>query len=524
MLSVLCARAPESESLKPSGDEKVVFGLHEDTDYCLTWGAPQPGDRLYIDDVEVPADHHGRCAWRPEFYAGRVRVELVRTSGSCERFWLDVGPSVSKSGYDSFIAMVEDIRTADAALLGGESAASLLFGRYGREGLFTEDILFSRIQTYLPQFLDAVQRLMRSLHQALAMEMQVLPLSRVRRLTTSALRDRRLATIIGGCLATDSDYFDVHLRGRAPVRTFDTPANQALVTLMRRLQGAVGRLILGIQEERLGVDRTSHALRKPRRLALLQAFDEKLRRLLVSSPFDAVRRSGVTAAGLTQIAAHPGYSRAYSLGSLALNTFVQGDGERDLLHTAPSWGIYETWCYLRTVNGFASAVGASVERIAAGSSPVSADLGYRCKLADGIALEFLFQAVFPAGSPAGNRTGYSISRERRPDILVVRREADKVSCMVLDAKWRSGRNNVLEAMESAHIYHDSLRLGLLAPELAVLLLPGKAAVPSLEAKAFQQQHGVGAISEVNPAGSGVSVLLDLLTTFAGGQTQLQCSG
>lgn len=499
----------------------MVSGLHEDTDYHLAWGAHQPGDRLFIDDVEVPIGDDGRCAWRPEFYAGRVRADLVRTGGNSDRFWLDVGPSKSKSGHDAFMEMVQEIRTFDAALLGGDTAGTFLFGRHGRDGLLTDDILLSRFRTYLPLFLDAVDGLMRALHESLSMHTQVLPLSRVRRLSPSTLHDRRVAALIGGGVGDSSDHSDMHIRAHAPVKTYDTPANQALVALMRRLQGSLGRLMGAVEGGLLGVDLDCQSPRKARRLSLLRPLDDRLRRILATSPFDQVRRTGVTAAGLTQIAAHPVYSRAYALGCRAINTSVQGEDTTDLLHAAPSWGIYETWCYLRTIQAFGAAVGVPVEPMTAGDRPVSSDLAHRCQLPGGVTIEFLFQAMFPAGAPAGNRTGYSISRERRPDILVVKRRADKVSCLVLDAKWRSGRAYVLDAMASAHIYHDSLRVCERAPGLAVLLLPSAAAVPSLEAISFQEQHGVGTISNFSPGSSGVDVIVDLLARFASAQAEEQ---
>jgi hypothetical protein len=222
----------------------------------------------------------------------------------------------------------------------------------------------------------------------------------------------------------------------------------------------------------------------------------------------------VTAAGLTQVAANPTYSRAYSLGSRALDTGVYGEDSSELLHAAHSWGIYETWCYLHTVQEFAHETGATVEEMSPSTAAVSSLLAHRLKLPGGIDLLFHFQALFPSGSASGGRVGYSISRERRPDVVVTREVGRERRWLVLDAKWRSGRDNVLQAMESAHIYHDSLRLSGRPPEAALLLLPGLAAVPSLEAPDFRAQHGVGAISQFAVKKSGTETLQELLCQFA----------
>ena len=70
-----------------------------------------------------------------------------------------------------------------------------------------------------------------------------------------------------------------------------------------------------------------------------------------------------------------------------------------------------------------------------------------------------------------------------------------IAGLVLDAKWRSGRANILEAMESANTYHDSLRCDGEVPSLCLLLLPGSAEVPALGADSNIVDHSVCAISE-----------------------------
>ena len=85
--------------------------------------------------------------------------------------------------------------------------------------------------------------------------------------------------------------------------------------------------------------------------------------------------------------------------------------------------------------------------------------------------------------------------------------------MVFDAKWRSGKSNVLQAMESAHIYHDALRIDKKKPASCVLLLPGLPCVAELEKDEFIKMHGVGAVSAVLPAAAGLSQLRELIRTW-----------
>jgi hypothetical protein len=494
-------------------DGGVMFGLREDTDYLITPIDPHTGERLFIDDVELPRAGDGTYRWRPSFYAGRVAAELVGASGTRRHCWLDVGPSLSKSGDECFAEMVAQIRAFNPVLLGGQSAAAMAFGRDGRAGLFTEDLALSRLRNYGPAFADALLALSMVPHRSIAADSVLLPLSSIRRLHHSAMRDRRIAAISIGKASSELDVDSIQLRSLTSAPTFDTPANQTLLALARRLFATIARLHDQVLALALAGDGDEQAARAPRRVGELAILAERVRSLTTKAPFSEVKNAKTTAAGLTQIAAHPMYSRAYRLGCLALATGVEGTENQDMLHVSHSWGIYETWCYLAVLQVVTETFG--VTALACAPAAVSAQLAHRCNLADGRQLELYFQALFPSGEPASaSRLGWSISRERRPDIVLVLRTGDTCRGMVLDAKWRSGRDNVLQAMESAHIYHDALRLAGRCPSPCVLLLPGPSTVPSLEKFDYIATHEVGALSEVSVAAPGLGALAALLANWA----------
>jgi hypothetical protein len=498
------------QSLLASGE--VASGLREDTDYLITLPNRHAGERLFVDDVELLAGADSCYRWRPAFYAGRVLVEVVGASGARRRYWLDVGPSATKAGDECFSEMVGEIRAFDPALLGGESAATMAFGREGRAGLFSNDVALSRLRQYGPMFGDALTAISRVPHRSISADSAMLPLSRVRRLHPDAMRDRRLAAISQGQLSADIDYDSIQLRSLTSTPTFDTPANRALVALARRLMAVAARLEGLVASCALVGEREEQTARASRRLQDLRALSTRVHTLLTRPPFSEVRGGETTAAGLTQIAAHPFYSRAYRLGCMALATAVEGADAPDLLHVNHSWGIYETWCYLAVLKVVSETFGTSP--LSCAPAAVSAQLAHRCALGGDLQLELYFQALFPSGGPASaKRIGWSISRERRPDILLALRSGDTCRSMVLDAKWRSGRDNVLQAMESAHIYHDALRLAGLRPSPCVLLLPGEGAAEALAKPEFVATHGVGALDGVAVAQPGLARLATLLTTW-----------
>jgi hypothetical protein len=68
-------------------------------------------------------------------------------------------------------------------------------------------------------------------------------------------------------------------------------------------------------------------------------------------------------------------------------------------------------------------------------------------------------------------------------------------------------------MASAHVYHDALRIGQVSSSMCLLLLPGEDTVQELEADAFIQTHGVGAVSCVKVGGVGETRLSELLASW-----------
>ncbi|WP_374429374.1 DUF2357 domain-containing protein [Ideonella dechloratans] len=404
--------------------------------------------------------------------------------------------------------MVADIRAFDQALLGGTSSASMEFGHSGAPGRFALDILLSRLRMHGPAFLSTLETITNSPHRSLAAEARFLPLSRVRKLHHTSLQDRRLAALAVGLMPSPDSLDSLQVNSQTSAPTFDTPANRAVLALLRRFRAAVSSMQDNVKRLKLGSPPEEQSLRVERRLEDLRTLEARAHKLLLGPLFREVSSAETTAAGLTQIAAQPSYSRAYRLGSRALSTDIEGEDSADHLHVTPSWGIYETWCYIQVL----MLVG-TFTMIEGAGTPPSAVAAERClsfAVAGDATLEVLFQATFPALKASGKRLGRSISRERRPDIVLIRYGPEGVRCLVLDAKWRSGRENVLDAMQSAHIYHDALRVGDNPPAPCLLLLPGSSTVPELEALDFIQAHGVGAVSNVCADGDGSTRLGEVL--------------
>jgi PD-(D/E)XK nuclease superfamily len=104
--------------------------------------------------------------------------------------------------------------------------------------------------------------------------------------------------------------------------------------------------------------------------------------------------------------------------------------------------------------------------------------------------ELRLQAIFRSFSQSVQGL-WSVSKERVPDIVLTVQKPDGGHLMIFDAKYRTSRSNVLDAMESAHIYQDSLRIASRRPEASLLLIPSGGGAAWLEDPTFQAEHRVG---------------------------------
>ncbi len=488
----------------------MLSGLHEDTDYVIRVGT-QNAIRVFIDDVEFRSSNSGEIHWRPCFYAGRVRLDVESVSGKIVSYWLNVFPSIKKSDEAQFEAMIAAIRTFDASLLTGESAALLDFGLNGKSARLSDQALLSRLRAYGDSFLDAVADIIAKPHFSISAHDQLLPLSQIKKLHHTSLLDRRLLALDSSMTSNTDELHSIQLRSTTSRPTMDTPANQALLALLKRFKANVCRMIRVVQALELKSDKEEQLLRLERRLRILSTLESRVTKLCRSTLFLSVTKTQTTSSGLTQIAALPNYNKAYRLGVRALSDGVEGKNQIELLNISQSWGIYETWCFLAVRECIENIIGKELKE----SSPraVSADLAFSAQINDSVSLELLFQGNFPSTSESQGRIGFSISRARRPDIVLIVKKDDNVRALVLDAKWRSGREYILEAMESAHIYHDSLRVNKLPPSQCLLLTPGQSSVPELEADEFISAHGVGVISEFNVGNIGLARLENILSSW-----------
>lgn len=98
-----------------------------------------------------------------------------------------------------------------------------------------------------------------------------------------------------------------------------------------------------------------------------------------------------------------------------------------------------------------------------------------------------------------------------PDIVLTIEIPTSQQFLIYDAKYRSSRANILDAMSVAHIYHDSFRWGEVKTNRAILLALAINNVDWFLDEEFQSQEGVGVYMLTIGAGEKIFDLLDIFS-------------
>lgn len=505
------AEQPASPSICRIEPNSISVGFREGTRYGIR--KPTASDRFLIDDQDLESTA-GHWVWEPGFYAGLVHAELLSDDDRVRAtYLLDVSPHPDKLGRDSFQVMLDEIWQFDPSLVLGTEPAQAPIGHEAQIG--DPWIEYARLRSYGEQFVRALSAIAHRPIRELRAQREQLPIGRVRRAdrqtVLAALQSSHLLSILVDRSSNSTPIsalppFDVPVARE----TLDSAGNRCIAAIAHMVaRRAVGlRAALQTDVDRAESDtRTSLLSRWPRRRDLLDRIVRQLRHLQRLSPLVEVTRREISAEGLNAVSADPAYATAYGLGWRILRHGVEGSPDSEHIWISPTWEIYERWCFVQVGNAMRALEPLyqwSVSRnhkSKATTTFIGSSGGRAC-------IELLLQPKFPAGDHRLTAGFQSISGRREPDIVLTRADRDGPQWYVLDAKYRTTRSNVLDAMASAHIYRDSLRWNERRPECAVLLVPRSGGAPWMEQPDFIRQHRVGVCAlstETNQ--SGISQLL-----------------
>ena len=489
----------------------MAVGFREGGNYRIRKTAES--DHLLIDDEFLQTDG-SEWAWSPGFYAGQVRAELLGPGGRTRAtYLLDVSPHPEKLGRDMFQAMLDRIWAFDPGLVLGSEPAAL---PVGHEAATAEPWLeYARLRTYGDRFVRALSAIVHRPLRELRAERAHLPLPQVRRAdrqtALAALGNPQLLKVLGAGEGAEIPTgalprFDVPVARE----TLDGAANRCIAAIAhevsRRAVRLRGELQTVVENEPDSTTRTALTARWPRRREFLDRLVARLHHFLRIPPLADVKRREISAAGLNAVSADPAYSNAYGSGWRILRRGVEGPPRAERMWISPTWEIYERWCFVQLCGALREAKPEyrwSILR----TNKWKATAALKGSGSGQRSIELLLQPRFPAGDQSPNIGFRSVSGSREPDIVLTRTDGDMQQWYVLDAKYRTGRFNILKAMESAHIYRDALRRNGRGAESAVLLVPRAGDAEWLEQPDFIERHRVG-VCALEPDGDP-QVLLDL---------------
>lgn len=481
---------------------------------------------LYVDDVRLEVvNWQGEAVWRwkPGFYAGEVMAELLdERQERVGVYRLDVSPDSKKLGSDTFASMVNELLDFDPALLFGTEDTQVSIG--SESALTSPHLQYSRLRRYGDRLIAGLHQIIKKPLTTLRRERALVSAHTVKRLDTTGIR-RGFSSPSGRALlhpevsekpSLNTVRFDVS----TTYEDLDNAANQAvglvLSEVMRRCKKVSVALSVMAEKDEVSDTRSPLAPRLERRLQYLRSLLIKLERANTQMPFRDLSARRLSAAGLNAISSHPAYSRAYRFGWCILRPGVLGQLPDESLWISPTWEIYERWCYAMVVQHL-QRLCPDLKWIRRPSTKVDRILWRGTK--DELTLDVWLQVPCPAVDKKPYKGFQSLSRRRIPDIVITLDSPSGQRFIVLDAKYRSSRLGVLDAMESAHLYHDCLRWSGLRPDAVLLVIPRGGAVPVLEDQSFQASNGVG-VAVMGSHEDSLEIgnrLMDLLVGSHGGQ-------
>ena len=460
-----------------------------------------------------------------EFAVGEQRLRL-RLDAAEATLRVRILPRAEKLAASAWVTMLSELE----GWLGGISTGleGALTGQVGQEGV---DVPW--VAEALAPLIPALERALRA---ALARPVErvrptwdAAPLHRIRRVTRETLRWVNRHPEVGAWLdpwsAAELSGAPPHLPVREPEDTTDHPANRYLAWLLlricRRLQATADALRDAAPAQGASLNETAawveaRAERLERGVALLSdLWRRSFLRRLTPEP--------ISEAALLVVGDHPAYARVHRIGRLLLSPrfqHTQGDQpEARPAATRPSFTLYELWCFLAVQRQLAGRLddwtwnSTGLENLLKPGG-TGAGAAYTATLGDQI-LELHFNLHFPSFFQRHRSSGalkprWSISAERRPDLVVTWRRGDAPGrWLALDAKYRVGRSNLGDAFTTLHLYRDALRINDHGGRAAAALLLAPAMTPDTAAwyaAPFREAHGAGvwALTPGDSVGGGLA--------------------
>jgi hypothetical protein len=444
---------------------------------------------------------------RIDMWAGRT-VFVLRDGPTLHQIQLDIGPHEKKLGVNAWEELIQELSQISNTLPWGMSPGAAM-------GRITPDALATVHPAIIEQQLPIFCRLLR---QLLAdPPTQTIRIRTARPFDASRKADLRTVRWLGNHplelagirgLATE----DQRPNPRALIdqpqtqESSDHPVTRYFAYLLervrRRLISTAASLVAspghGVRDH--SADIYAKQLAEEVELAITAV--ERVQRAPL---FRAARPEPLADSVLQSLPDHPFYSAIHRVGRQLINPGLAFAPEQDVYSALKhSYDLFELMVLYRLVSGINAGVPSdwhlteqgSIKRLPREDRPPDGAIWIWTGPGEQ-ELEMYYQAKFASAVvPPDIRPFSSLSVGRVPDyVLVYRRNNAVVRWIILDAKYRSSRSSVHEALGDIHRYRDSLRMSGRAADAAYIIVPCLQHDAEIYGRSdYLKAHQLGAIS------------------------------
>lgn len=497
----LLAQAPSGWGCS-EGDKVLLDTCTENLPRLRMAGHEVPPCHLAIDSGQFTAKYEIFI----DTWAGRTHLEL--SDGVFQRtLTLDIGPQQNKLGADEFDAMLAELSQREPGLVWGLSPGAVS----GIAGSSSPAVVHPAvIASQLPIFERLLARYLADPPVVTQRVREAFPLDLARRVDLATLRWLGKKPAVLRAVMGDAE-IGAFADPRTPVdqpsatRSYDHPVTRYVAYLLHCLRA---RFKASAETLRRAPGRPFRdPVIEDHAAALAREMDGAGQRIEFASMRPLFRRvmpEPIGETALQSLADNPLYSAIHRVARRMLEPGLAhgpgGDLQSALKHT---YELFELFVLYRLIDelpkhlgeGWALKSGKPLRYVGREERPLDRT-GWRFQGPDGLSLELRYQQWFSrARLPPDERVFSSLSGTFIPDyILVLRKDGKIISWLILDAKYRSGRQAVDQGLADVHRYRDALRVRGTRADGAFVIVPRlQEENPAYASSEFLDYHAFGVI-------------------------------
>lgn len=481
-----------------------VLDLEEVRTYRVRAPSSAGEARAWLGVRELPWDETGQTfTLEVGHWVGSTSLRVVHGDGETA-VRVEVAPRKNKLSEEAWLALLADLEAWTPGLAVGLESGGV--GAVATEGT-PAGVLAVALLPVVPAMVRAVRAIASAPRELSTSTREEVPLRAIRRAGREALhwlaRHPATARAVDPWLAARVGFSDPYLPQEVGHETLDHPVN-------RYVAWFVGRVARVLRALAAALERAAHARQSEpdtaawcqARAGMASAGAETLEVTLRRTFIGTLTPMPATEAALLALHDDPVYARAHALARPFLSPRFRLDDSPESSHAPvrPSFELYELWTFLAVQRALSGALvgwtwtwkGATARELLTGFGEGATLVARR----DGAELQIGYNVTFRGYLARNSSDRYSISRERRPDLVVSLRHPERrPAWLCLDAKYRVSRDALADAFSSLHIYRDALRWEAFGGQCRGGLLLTPAVEPECQpwfASEFRASFGIGA--------------------------------